>query len=170
MWSRSAQTWLGDLILNSERSINSRNFRIKLRWYNRYSAIHGCFPDTGSCFRNALALLTGSLGAHWWQDLLMRSGCCEPAFSGQRTTCFTMRWCLIGVALLVERFPTQKFQSVGWCLTAGVIIFSGSLLVYSVTGFQPIIKITPLGGSLLILGWILLGIRSWQMYRWHRNQ
>jgi len=74
------------------------------------------------------------------------------------------------VAQLVERFPTQKFQSVGWCLAAGVFIFSGSLLVYSVTGFQPIIKITPLGGSLLILGWILLGIRSWQMYRRHGNR
>ena len=74
------------------------------------------------------------------------------------------------VALLVERFPTQKFQSVGWCLAVGVFIFSGSLLVYSVTGFRPIIKITPLGGSLLIIGWILLGIRSWQMYRRHRGR
>ena len=79
----------------------------------------------------------------------------------------------LGMAVVAQvgvRFPAQKFQSVGWCLTAGVIIFSGSLLVYSVTGFQPIIKITPLGGSLLIFGWILLGIRSWQMYRGRRNQ
>jgi uncharacterized membrane protein YgdD (TMEM256/DUF423 family) len=74
------------------------------------------------------------------------------------------------VALLVERFPTQKFQSVGWCLAVGVFIFSGSLLVYSVTGFRPIIKITPLGGSLLIIGWILLGIRSWPFIRRDRDR
>lgn len=116
-----------------------------------------------------LALLTGSLGAHWWQDLLMNPDV-AARFQRAEDYLFYHALVLIGVALLVERFPTQKFQSVGWCLTAGVIIFSGSLLVYSVTGFQPIIKITPLGGSLLILGWILLGIRSWQMYRWHRNQ
>ena len=77
---------------------------------------------------------------------------------------------LAAVALLVERFPTQKFQSVGWCLAVGVFIFSGSLLVYSVSGFRPIIKITPLGGSLLIIGWILLGIRSWPFIRRDRDR
>ncbi|HHZ72619.1 MAG TPA: DUF423 domain-containing protein, partial [Gammaproteobacteria bacterium] len=60
--------------------------------------------------------------------------------------------------------------SVGWCLAVGVFIFSGSLLVYSVTGFRPIIKITPLGGSLLIIGWILLGIRSWPFIRRDRDR
>ena len=91
----------------------------------------------------ASALLIGSLGAHLWQDLLT-----DPDTLG--------------------RF--HRAENYLFCLAVGVIVFSGSLLVYSVTGFQPIIKITPLGGSLLILGWILLGIRSWQMYRWHRNR
>ena len=115
----------------------------------------------------ASALLIGSLGAHLWQDLLT-----DPDTLGRfhraENYLFYHALGLAVVAQLVEQFPAQKFQSVGWCLTVGVIIFSGSLLVYSVTGFQPIIKITPLGGSLLILGWILLGIRSWQM--WYRTR
>jgi len=115
----------------------------------------------------ASALLIGSLGAHLWQDLLT-----DPDTAGRfqraENYLFYHALGLAVVAQLVERFPTQKFQSVGWCLAAGVFIFSGSLLVYSVTGFQPIIKFTPLGGSLLILGWILLGIRSWQM--WYRTR
>ena len=122
-----------------------------------------------AAFLGALALLIGSLGAHLWQDILAERDT-VGRFHRAENYLFYHALGLAVVAQLVERFPAQKFQSVGWCLTAGVIIFSGSLLVYSVTGFQPIIKITPLGGSLLILGWILLGIRSWQMYRGQRNQ
>ena len=122
-----------------------------------------------AAFLGALALLIGSLGAHLWQDILADRDTIDR-FHRAENYLFYHALGLAVVAQLVERFPAQKFQSVGWCLTAGVIIFSGSLLVYSVTGFQPIIKITPLGGSLLILGWILLGIRSWQMWYWTRQR
>ncbi len=122
-----------------------------------------------AAFLGALALLIGSLGAHLWQDILADRDT-VGRFHRAENYLFYHALGLAVVAQLVERFPAQKFQSVGWCLTAGVIIFSGSLLVYSVTGFQPIIKITPLGGSLLILGWILLGIRSWQMWHWKSHR
>ena len=122
-----------------------------------------------AAFLGVSALLIGSLGAHLWQDILAERDT-VGRFHRAENYLFYHALGLAVVAQLVERFPAQKFQSVGWCLTAGVIIFSGSLLVYSVTGFQPIVKITPLGGSLLILGWILLGIRSWQMYLGQRNQ
>ena len=122
-----------------------------------------------AAFLGVSALLIGSLGAHLWQDILAERDT-VGRFHRAENYLFYHALGLAVVAQLVERFPVQKFQSVGWCLIVGVIIFSGSLLVYSVTGFQPVIKITPLGGSLLIFGWILLGIRSWQMYRRHRNQ
>ena len=122
-----------------------------------------------AAFLGVSALLIGSLGAHLWQDILAERDTVGRFHRAENYLFYHALGLAVG-AQLVERFPAQKFQSVGWCLTAGGIIFSGSLLVYSVTGFQPIIKITPLGGSLLILGWILLGIRSWQMYRRQRNQ
>ena len=122
-----------------------------------------------AAFLGALALLIGSLGAHLWQDILADRDT-VGRFHRAENYLFYHALGLAVVAQLVERFPAQKFQLVGWCLTAGVIIFSGSLLVYSVTGFQPIIKFTPLGGSLLILGWILLGIRSWQMWHWKSHR
>ena len=122
-----------------------------------------------AAFLGVSALLIGSLGAHLWQDILADRDT-VGRFHRAENYLFYHALGLAVVAQLVERFPAQKFQSVGWCLTAGVIIFSGSLLVYSVTGFQPIIKITPLGGSLLILGWILLGIRSWQMWHWKSHR
>ena len=122
-----------------------------------------------AAFLGVSSLLIGSLGAHLWQHILADRDTLGRLHRAENYL-FYHALGLAVVAQLVERFPAQKYQSVGWCLIVGVIIFSGSLLVYSVTGFQPVIKITPLGGSLLIFGWILLGIRSWQMYRRHRNQ
>ena len=72
---------------------------------------------------------------------------------------------LIGVALLVERFPKHKFQHVGWCLAAGSLIFSGSLVIFSLTGYRTVIGVTPVGGLLLFIGWIILGVRSFQIFR-----
>jgi len=122
-----------------------------------------------AAFLGVSALLIGSLGAHLWQDILAERDT-VGRFHRAENYLFYHALGLAVVAQLVERFPAQKFQSVGWCLIVGVIIFSGSLLVYSVTGFHPVIQITPLGGSLVIFGWMLLGHRSRQIYRRHRDQ
>ena len=111
-----------------------------------------------------LALLTGSLGAHWWQDLLMNPDT-AARFQRAEDYLFYHALVLIGVALLVERFPKHKFQHVGWCLAAGALIFSGSLVTFSLTGYRPVIGVTPVGGLLLFIGWIILGVRSFQIFR-----
>ena len=111
-----------------------------------------------------LALLTGSLGAHWWQDLLMNPDA-AARFQRAEDYLFYHALVLIGIALLVERFPTHKFQHVGWCLAAGALIFSGSLVTFSLTGYRPVIGVTPVGGLLLFIGWIILGVRSFQIFR-----
>lgn len=41
-------------------------------------------------------------------------------------------------------------------LTLGVVCFSFSLYFYAVTHFFPLVFITPVGGVLLILGWIFI--------------
>ncbi|HAC78995.1 MAG: DUF423 domain-containing protein [Candidatus Binatia bacterium] len=43
-----------------------------------------------------------------------------------------------------------------WCLFAGVILFSGSLYALSLGGPRWLGPVTPLGGSLFIVGWVLL--------------
>jgi uncharacterized membrane protein YgdD (TMEM256/DUF423 family) len=46
-----------------------------------------------------------------------------------------------------------------WCvLLAGIIVFSGSLYVLSVTGFKWLGAITPIGGVLLLAGWAMLAL------------
>jgi uncharacterized membrane protein YgdD (TMEM256/DUF423 family) len=44
----------------------------------------------------------------------------------------------------------------GWLLFAGIVLFSGSLYVLSVTGFKILGAITPFGGVAFLIGWVLL--------------
>ena len=43
-------------------------------------------------------------------------------------------------------------------ITAGIIIFSGSLYILVLTGVRWMGSITPIGGLLFIIGWILLAV------------
>ena len=49
-----------------------------------------------------------------------------------------------------------------WLLAAGVLIFSGSLYALAVTGVRTLGAITPVGGTALIAGWLLL---AWALFR-----
>jgi uncharacterized membrane protein YgdD (TMEM256/DUF423 family) len=44
----------------------------------------------------------------------------------------------------------------GWCFTAGILIFSGSLYGLSLSGVKILGAVTPLGGLSLMAGWGIL--------------
>jgi len=44
--------------------------------------------------------------------------------------------------------------------TLGVICFSGSLYLYVLTHFFPLVFLTPVGGVFLILGWIFIPLKK----------
>jgi len=46
----------------------------------------------------------------------------------------------------------------GWCFTAGVLLFSGSLYALALTGTSALGAITPFGGLLFLAGWASLAI------------
>ncbi len=46
----------------------------------------------------------------------------------------------------------------GWFLFAGIVIFSGSLYVLSISGLRWLGAITPIGGLCFLAGWLLLAI------------
>ena len=54
-----------------------------------------------------------------------------------------------------------KSKLVGWAgilLTAGIILFSGSLYVLALSGIKGLGAITPIGGISFVAGWIILAI------------
>ncbi len=44
----------------------------------------------------------------------------------------------------------------GWCFTAGIVLFSGSLYILALTGVKKWGAVTPLGGLLFLAGWLIM--------------
>jgi uncharacterized membrane protein YgdD (TMEM256/DUF423 family) len=63
---------------------------------------------------------------------------------------------LLAVALGAERLARPRAVATLW--VAGVVIFSGSLYALALTGVGALGAITPVGGLLLMAGWVTLAI------------
>lgn len=70
---------------------------------------------------------------------------------------------LLLIALLITRTasPQPMLVASGWLFIIGIGIFSGSLYALSVTGWNKLGAITPLGGVALIIGWGVLAVAGW---------
>ena len=69
---------------------------------------------------------------------------------------------LFAVAWLAERTGGELVDWAGWAFTLGVVVFSGSLYLLALTGTRWLGAITPLGGTLFIVGWIVLLVASFR--------
>lgn len=56
----------------------------------------------------------------------------------------------IGVYSRPEFFKSALFFS------AGIILFSFSLYIYSITSYKPLAMVTPFGGVCFLIGWLLV--------------
>ncbi|MDH4129681.1 MAG: DUF423 domain-containing protein [Spirochaetota bacterium] len=64
------------------------------------------------------------------------------------------------VAIYVPNSSLVKWS--GWIMLSGIVFFSGSLYILSITGIKWIGIITPFGGVALIISWILLAISAFR--------
>lgn len=64
---------------------------------------------------------------------------------------------LLVTSLLVSKVTEAPIWWAGWLFFIGIILFSGSLYLYSTTQIKFLAMITPFGGVTFLLGWILLG-------------
>lgn len=55
-----------------------------------------------------------------------------------------------------------SLQRAGWLLFTGMLIFSGSLYAYTLTAIKYFAYITPIGGSLLVIAWLMV---AFTLYR-----
>ena len=71
---------------------------------------------------------------------------------------------LVAVALVAGQMGVAtKWTSVaGWCFAAGVVFFSGSLYVLALSGMTILGAVAPIGGTAMILGWMMLAWGSMQ--------
>jgi uncharacterized membrane protein YgdD (TMEM256/DUF423 family) len=65
---------------------------------------------------------------------------------------------LLAVGILAERRPGWAVQAAGTCFVLGMLGFCGALWVGALTGGPA--RLAPLGGTLLMLGWLLLALAA----------
>jgi len=110
-----------------------------------------------------VAVVLGAFGAHGLEDYLVEYKQTANYETAVRYQMFHAL-ALVLVGILAERRPTSTLRVAGWCFLAGVVIFSGALYGIALMRFSKLGMIAPIGGALLIAGWVALAVSAL-----HRN-
>lgn len=103
----------------------------------------------------ALAVMTGAFGAHALKSMLEAEGRLDTFETAVKYHFYhTLAMLIIGV--LLYHIHNKLLEYAGLSMLAGVLIFSGSLYILCLSGIRWMGAITPLGGLLMIVGWVLL--------------
>lgn len=70
---------------------------------------------------------------------------------------------LFGVALLSTQLSGRLIAASGWLFVAGILVFSGSLYLLTLTATPVLGAITPIGGLCFLGGWLCLGLAAWRL-------
>ncbi|NJK90681.1 MAG: DUF423 domain-containing protein [Blastochloris sp.] len=97
-----------------------------------------------------LAVALGAFGAHGLQGRLLELGTSEV----WKTASFYHLCHAVVLLILALALPQARW--VFRLMTLGLLIFSGSLYVLSLSGIKVLGAITPIGGVLLLVAWALL--------------
>ncbi len=64
----------------------------------------------------------------------------------------------LGIAAGQQAEVRRSHRVAAWCFLLGIVLFSGSLYVLVLSGMRWLGAITPIGGTLMIAGWIAFAI------------
>jgi uncharacterized membrane protein YgdD (TMEM256/DUF423 family) len=99
------------------------------------------------CF---LAVALGAFGAHWLRSTIEAHGFAD---AWNKAVLYHL---MHAVALLALALHGPVNRGAWWLLLAGILLFSGSLYVMSLTNVRALGAITPFGGLCLLAGWLWL--------------
>jgi uncharacterized membrane protein YgdD (TMEM256/DUF423 family) len=107
-----------------------------------------------------LSVVLGAFGAHGLKQIVPP----ETVATYQTGVQYQIyhAFALILVGILFERFPNNFVNYAGMFFIAGIVLFSGSLYLLASlkamnkVGVSGVGIITPIGGLLFIVGWVLL--------------
>jgi uncharacterized membrane protein YgdD (TMEM256/DUF423 family) len=105
----------------------------------------------------AIAVMLGAFGAHALKEKLSEHYLAIWETAVQYQMFHALGLIAIGILMSSSLIgPIPQLTWAGWLLLAGIIIFSGSLYILSLTGIGVLGAITPIGGVAFIIGWIML--------------
>jgi uncharacterized membrane protein YgdD (TMEM256/DUF423 family) len=117
-------------------------------------------PPTASIFLGALlaalAVGLGAIGAHALKDQLS-----AEQMATYHTAVQYQMYHAIGIVLagLLARFRRSPwFAAAAWMMLAGIVLFSGFLYGWLVTGRRFFVYPVPAGGVAFIVGWVCMAI------------
>ena len=100
----------------------------------------------------ALAVILGAFGAH-----ALKATLSAQAIENWQTA---SHYHLIHAVVLLV-IGAAGLGRWGWnAIATGTVLFSGSLYMWSLTGIHWLVFVTPVGGLLLIIGWVLVAFRK----------
>lgn len=103
-----------------------------------------------------IAVALGAFGAHGLEGKISEKmlKTWEKAVNYQMF--HTVALFIVGL-LMMGKVSGGSIVASGWLFFVGILLFSGSLYIYSVTSIKTFAMITPLGGLSFLIGWVLLG-------------
>lgn len=111
-----------------------------------------------------LAVLLGAFGAHGLEKLVDA----DAIQTWETGVTYQMNHALLLLVLAnVKAIPEGHKKWMFYCIVSGIIVFSFSIYVLATNtlssfDFKTLGIVTPIGGLLLILGWVLLGYKYWK--------
>ena len=106
------------------------------------------------------AVALGAFGAHGLQDLVDAGR--QQAFA---TAVQYHGWhalAVIATGMAARQSGTRALAVAGWLFIAGMLLFSGSIYALVLGAPRWLGPVTPLGGTLLMAGWVALAVGFWK--------
>ena len=103
----------------------------------------------------ALSVAIGAFGAHGLKTLLENNGRLanfETAVKYQ----FYHVFAILACSLLMDKFNEKWLSYANYSFIGGILFFSGSLYILSISNITKWGAVTPIGGLLFILGWFFM--------------
>jgi len=110
----------------------------------------------------ALAVALGAFGAHGLKSQLSTD--MLQTFKTGVDYHFYHALGLLLIGILAVSYPSELVKWSAILLTAGIVLFSGSLYALAISGIKWLGAITPLGGLSFIAGWMLLFFAVWKRF------
>ncbi|WMP16922.1 DUF423 domain-containing protein [Thiothrix lacustris] len=105
-----------------------------------------------------LAVILGAFGAHGLEQLV-DAKMLQRFHTGVEYQ-FYHALALLMISFLYKSIRNKYIVFAGYAFLLGMILFSGSLYLYVLTGIKGIAMITPIGGLSFIIGWGLLAFSA----------
>ena len=104
----------------------------------------------------ALSVLFGAFGAHGLKNMGLDATLITTFETAARYQFYHALSLMIIFVLSHHALKLSLLNYSGWLMTAGTLLFSGSLYLYVLSGIKAFAMITPIGGVLLVIAWVFL--------------